>query len=512
MKKIKILIFGIVISILSSCSLEHLPYGNASGNQIWNTAGGIEQMVSGSYSLLRKVLINDRPMYLYGDLPSNAVLTHNHWIAKYAAQGDYVGAYLADWWLDWRPYYQIITTTATILKHIDDVPLVEFSRDETEALEKRNQLKGEAYFLYAYTYFYLSRIYGDVPLVKEAFESVSQGLENGTTIPRKQAPEKETLTYLLKHIDAAIVLMDYKKIGDNNWAVRVDKSAALTLKAHVLLWLAKDETSNSAEYIKLVSNAESTLDIVINQSGRSLVDYNNPKAVVDMFDGQSSEGIFELLVSVEKKETYHMNAGGFSLHTSTYRDVSRQTLSNLTDFLIPDPAKATNLYPQNDKRRNLFFQNFGNPAGDHLAPPFLLKYASNIEDDPSYPDKYYTNSNVLLFRLSDCVLLRAEALTKLGRYGNARMLLNTIRNRAGIGNYMGSDSNLIKEIFEERARELVGEGHSAYDRIRNNYWDGSEYMTDERKQKKGYYWPVDFRNLISSNPDLYQVPFWIGKL
>lgn len=118
----------------------------------------------------------------------------------------------------------------------------------------------------------------------------------------------------------------------------------------------------------------------------------------------------------------------------------------------------------------------------------------------------------MLFRLSDCVLLRAEALTKLGRYGNARMLLNTIRNRAGIGNYMGSDSNLIKEIFEERARELVGEGHSAYDRIRNNYWDGSEYMTDERKQKKGYYWPVDFRNLISSNPDLYQVPFWIGKL
>lgn len=510
--KTKIFIFIISLSLLTGCTLEHQPYGSASGDQVWDNAGGIEQMVGGAYSRLRKILISDRPMYLYGDLPSNVLLKHNHWIANYATDGDYVGAYLADWWLDWRPYFQVITTTATVLKHIDDVKLNEFSRDEEEAIKKRDQIKGEAHFLFAYTYFYLTRIYGDVPLVKEAFESVSQGLEDGSTIPKKQSPEKEVLEYLLKHIDASIVLMDYKKPSDEDWAIRVDKAAALTLKAHVLLWLAKDEQKGSAAYTDLLEKADSALDVVINQSGRSLVDYNNPEAVVDMFDGQSSEGIFELLVSVEKKESFHINSGEFPLHVTTYRDVTKQTLSNLNSFMVPDPAKATSLYPTNDKRRELFFQNFGNPTGDYQAPPFLLKYAANVEIDPTYPQYYYANSNVLLFRLSECVLLRAETLVKLERYGNARMLLNTIRNRAGIGNFMGSDSDLLGEIFNERARELVGEGHSAYDRIRNDYWDGNEFMSEERKAKKGYYWPVDIRNLISSNPELYQVPFWIGKL
>lgn len=513
--KAKILSFFLILFMATGCNLDLEPLGDANGEQIWGNAQGSEQMLSGAYARLRKIIIDERPMYLYGDLPSNTLFVHNHWIANYATQGNYVGSYLADWWLDWTPYFQVITTVNTLLNHINDVPLSQFSKDETEAKTKRDKIRGEAYFLYAYTYFYMVRIYGDLPLVKESIESSSQGLVNGSTVPRKQSPEKEILEYLLKNIDASISLLDFDTKSSSTWAVRADKAAALTLKAHILLWLTREMDKSSSEYITYVTQAEQALDIVINQSNRSLVNYDNPADVVNMFDGKSSEGIFELNVSVDDDESFFINStvyGEFPLHTATYRDVSRQTLANLTSFMVPDPAKATTLYPANDKRRTLFFQNFGNGVGEYTAPPFLLKYAAHIEDAPSNPGYYYTNSNVLLFRLSECILLRAEALNKLGRYGNARTLLNTIRQRAGIGNFIGSDSELTKAIFDERARELAGEGHSAYDRIRNNYWDGNEFMTTDRYAKKGYYWPVAIGTLISANPDLYQVPYWVGKL
>jgi hypothetical protein len=522
MKKIKIIaVLALFFQLSCSDYLNLEPMGDANGEQVWSTAQGCEQMVSGAYARLRKILIFDRPMYLYGDLPSNALFVHNHWIANYATEGDYVGAYLKDWWLDWSPYFQVITTANTLLKHINDVPLSDFSKTEDDAIRKQNQLRGEAYFLYAFTYFYMVRIYGDLPLEKEAIESASQALDNGSTVPKKQSPEKEILEYLIKNIDAAIVLMDFDTPGSKTWAVRADKAAALTLKAHILLWLAKDLEKSSQEFTQYVNEAEKTLEIVINQSNRSLVNYDNPAEVMNMFDGKSSEGIFELNVSVDDNESFHINykdsygdEGEFPLHVTTYRDVNRQSLSegDMDKFMVPDPGKASNLYPYNDKRRYLFFQNFGNAPKDYQTPPFLLKYAAHLIDDAAISGQYYTNSNVLIFRLSEAILLRAEALLKLNRYGNARDLINIIRERAGIGKFKGSDDELMQALFEERARELAGEGHSMYDRIRNDYWDGHEFMTPERKAKKGYYWPVDIEHLISANPELYQVPFWVGKL
>jgi hypothetical protein len=518
MKKIKIKLAGVLALFMSmSCSdfLNLEPLGNANGEQIWSTAQGCDQMLSGAYARLRKILIFDNPMYLYGDLPSNVLFTHNHWIPKAVVNGDYAGAYIDEFgWLNWSPYFEVITTVSTLLKHINDVPLSDFSGIESEAASKRNQLRGEAYFLYAFTYFYMVRIYGDLPLVKEAFESASQALEDGNTIPRRQSPEKEILEYLLENINAAIILLDFDKQGSETWAVRADKAGALTLKAHILMWLTRDLDKTSQAYTQYLTEAEKVLEVVINQSNRSLVDYGNAENVVNMFDGKSPEGIFELNVSVEQNESFYINYGELSLHATTFRDVNRQNLteSNMNSFMLPDASKALSLYPYNDKRRTLFFQNFGSAVKDYQAPPFLLKYAAHLVDDAASKEYYYTNSNVLIFRLSEVILLRAEALLKLGRYENARELLNITRERAGIGKCRSSNADLMKEIFEERARELAGEGHSAYDRIRNDYWDGHEFMTAERKAQKGYYWPVDMQRLISANRELVQVPFWTGKL
>lgn len=76
--KAKILSFFLILFMATGCNLDLEPLGDANGEQIWGNAQGSEQMLSGAYARLRKIIIDERPMYLYGDLPSNALFVHNH--------------------------------------------------------------------------------------------------------------------------------------------------------------------------------------------------------------------------------------------------------------------------------------------------------------------------------------------------------------------------------------------------------------------------------------------------
>ena len=502
--------------VVTGCQkyLDLDPLSKANGEQIWGTANGTRQLLAGTYSLFRRTLLTERPFYLYGDLPSQTVLIHNHWIANYAYEGNYVGSYLYDWWVDWTPYYKVITSANTLLNHIDDLADSDFNKDEDTGHKEKMQIKAEAHFLYAYTYFWLTRIYGDVPLVKESIESVDQALNAGSTVGKPQNSQQDILEYCLKHLDAAIVNLDYTSSTSEQYAVRADKAAALALKADVCLWLANCYKNDPAQYTALVQTADDCLATVIAESGRSLVDYSNASAVTGMFEGKSPEGIFELNVSIDQDETYWMSYS-WSIHGRTWWSAN-YTNTSLTsnpesNLMVADAGLSQALYSERDIRRELFFENFGSSNKHTTLPPMLKKYASGQQEDPNNKGAYFANSNVLLMRLSGVYLLRAEALCKLGRTGNARTLLNEIRQRAGIGNFSGSDSELPKAIFEERARELVGEGHSAFDRIRNDYWTGCSWYSAERIQKKGQYWPVH-TGLFSANRSLVQVPWWQGKI
>lgn len=517
--KIKKIITALIIPatfLVSGCQkyLDLDPLSQANGEQIWGTAEGTRQLLAGTYSLFRRTLLTERPFYLYSDLPSQTVLVHNHWIPNYAFDGNYVGSYIYDWWVDWTPYYRIITTANTILNHIDDLEDSEFNNVTETGHQEKMQIKAETHFLYAYTYFWLTRIYGDVPLIKESIESVDQALSGGSTVGKEQDSQKDILEYCIKHLDAAIVNLDYYSSSSSDYAIRADKAAALSLKADVCLWLANCYKNEVNQYTELVQTADDCLATVIAESGRSLIDYSDANAVTQMFEGRSSEGIFELNVSIDQNETYWMSYS-WSIHARTWwsENYSNTSLNGNpeSNLMVADASLSQALYSERDLRRNLFFENFGSSNTHTSLPPMLKKYSTGQQEDPNNKGAYFANSNVLLMRLSGMYLLRAEALYKLGRTGNARSLLNEIRNRAGIGNFNGTDSELLGAIFDERARELVGEGHIAFDRIRNDYWTGCAWYSAERIRQKGQYWPVH-TGMFSANRALVQVPYWQGRI
>ena len=83
--------------------------------------------------------------------------------------------------------------------------------------------------------------------------------------------------------------------------------------------------------------------------------------------------------------------------------------------------------------------------------------------------------NWIVYRFADIMLMKAEALSQLGRYSEAMVILLEIRDRAGLGGVSVANSPTAYEdaILEERALELSFEGKRWFDLLRmgrrNNY-------------------------------------------
>jgi len=90
---------------------------------------------------------------------------------------------------------------------------------------------------------------------------------------------------------------------------------------------------------------------------------------------------------------------------------------------------------------------------------------------------YYTSAtqvaqNIILLRLSDVYLLLAEAYNRSGNDAKAREYLNKVRNRAGLpSNNTDSGDALFEKIKKERQLELCLEGDRYFDLLR---WGDAE--------------------------------------
>src|SRR5438552_4190529 len=95
----------------------------------------------------------------------------------------------------------------------------------------KQRMKGEAYFLRAYFYHNLMRMYGGVPLITKVY-----GLNEDYKVARNSF--KETVDFIVANADSAAALLPLSFSGTD--VGRATKGAALALKARVLLYAASD--------------------------------------------------------------------------------------------------------------------------------------------------------------------------------------------------------------------------------------------------------------------------------
>lgn len=496
--KNKLIILAIVLLAIQmpSCkkTLDLEPISVATDKGFWKNGTEADASVAATYALLRKAFnsASGTNYFAYGDFCTPEFLPYLYnedWGPISEMRLDIPFPISADYRNIIRMrrfdyFYRVIDQANRCLKFIPNIPVKEFTDGEAG----RNKLLGEAYFMRAFTYFYISRIWGDVPLVIETTENPANSQE------LSRAPAKDVLAQCVKDVEAALPLMQFGDTNPNNRAVRANKGSAYALLAHIYAWQQK--------YPECAVAA----DQVIQNGGYSLVDSTQ---YLNIYKGKSSEGIFEIAESGDNE-----NPGVGSFFWGTLKSPYIPNVSFVSYRLDDLFLKQLFAEDPNDIRLTKGFDFLGTPE------PICIKYA-NVKSNGD-PSNYVFKNNIIVFRLADIILLKAEALAAEGNNTEARTVLNNLRDKRGAKNTLATDANLFEEVIFERGRELFMEGHFYYDLVRlakekkiykfnNPLIYLPQRMSGPEFEAGKYLWPID-PYLITKNRKLVQTPFWQGRL
>jgi starch-binding outer membrane protein, SusD/RagB family len=106
--------------------------------------------------------------------------------------------------------------------------------------------------------------------------------------------------------------------------------------------------------------------------------------------------------------------------------------------------------------------------------PYVNKYLGTITE---MGVQRYSDDNIIIYRLADVLLMKAEALVRTNDVPGAMLIVNQIRTRAGLADVSASTpEQAIDLILAERKKELAFEGKRWYDLVRND--KVSEFRTE----------------------------------
>ena len=335
----------------------------------------------------------------------------------------------------WSQYYAIIGAATAV---IENVKLMDPDSIAPSAAEK---IIAEARFLRAWACFDVVRLWGDAPLTLELLPSVTAANLDALyplMYPPRTGAEAIYDQILSDIDDDTVAALDSYSRG----AFRASKGAAYGLRAKVL---ATRGPKAERPYDEVAALCDKVCD-----EGYDLVeDFDGLWTVGGKF---SSEGIFELLFTSEAEQ-----------HNWAYwvllSDISGSVSVTWRRYCTP----TKELLARFDKDKDVRY-----------ASSF---YWTKVPYDTWYPASDYPlaykirqkDSNIILLRLADILLLKAEALVETGNTREALRIVNRIRTRAHIPEL---DTGLSRDdarlaVENERQLELVLEGQRWYDLVRN---------------------------------------------
>jgi len=340
----------------------------------------------------------------------------------------------------------------------------------------KQQLLGEAKFLRAFFYFYLVNLYGDLPL------AVATDYKVNALLPR--ASKDEVYKQIISDLNDAHDLLSPDYLAGNlikysglPERVRPTKWAAAALLAKAYLYKGND-----------YDNAENkSTELISNLSIYSLDTLNG------VFLKNSKEAIWQLQPvnngrNTEEARTFILTTSGPT--TNTARPVF------LSDTLL-------NSFQAGDQRKSKWVNSVVT-TGSGIKYYYPFKYKNNSAAVTEY---------LMVLRLGEQYLIRAEARIQKGNPSGALSDLNTIRQRAGLTDYSGpTDKNsLLAAILHERQVELFTEWGSRWlDLKRTETLDALMTVVTPKKTAGLVQWssykklyPISFSD-IQKDPNLVQ--------
>ncbi len=353
----------------------------------------------------------------------------------------------------WNSFYKMIVNANNIIEIIDKYT----PKNDAESREV-NAYKGEASFLRALAYFYLVRIYGDVPMVVKSFKDPLSAFGIGRT-PVNDIYNKVVIPDLEYAFENC-----YKK-GDAEIATegaRATKGAALTILGKI--YLTMQNHAKAAETLKKLIVDKAAGDYSL------LADYSKIWLPVNKFN---SESIFEI--------NYNAGAGTGSYYS--------RNMSIAVAYLYG--GKLGSGYFVVEKNLMDEFAQYGeviryrvsvdSGLADRLIQPAPLKLSPPLPEAVNF-EKTGTDYNYMVTRYADALLMYAEALmpsdpTEAVKY------VNQVRARVSMPPIAAGDLNQTR-MLHERRMELAGEGHRYFDLVRMG--KAVEYISNDLTSNNDY--------------------------
>ena len=564
-------------AMLTSCGdfLEIEPQNETVLENFWNEKTDVEAVIAGCYSQLQSEAIISR-MMIWGEYRSeNVVYTDaDHKDGNLekvlkeniTANNDYT---------KWQDFYSVINKCNTILKYAPGVADVDPSYT-------KSQLKAdiaEVIAIRSLCYFYLIRTFRDVPYTETCYEDDSEG-EGKQPMALPATDFNTVLSNLISSLEAVSEdALDGYPETSNPYSEyfstgRITKWAIYAMLCEMYLW-QKNYTKCIEFANKIIDRKKQEVKKLKTFTQEDFANWNGYPLIGTRYrsnsnyfgngfnqifvDGNSIESIFELTF-IKNNDNLASNPtfGNF------YGGQDRKPWVNVSSFVSLDEWNGTyKVFDKQNKGLDMrAYENIawkGKEEPSHISKTtaytevtLMAPTASNFwssEWSSQYPTTGMNHdsqnkANVIYYRLSDIMLLAAEAYSQLisqetgdvtsdedvKNLYNAFKLVNAV-NKRSIGEQVLKDTLVLKNyktkeaitnlVYEERHRELMFEGKRYYDLVRRSQRDGNtEYLASKcsnkdinlqsiiqskMKNMDAIYWPYNLDEM-KVNPNLHQNP------
>lgn len=540
-------------STLAGCNdfLDVKPLNEIVLDNYWTEKADVESVVYSCYSGLQTGDCMQR-MFIWGDSRSDDVV--------YSKSGNNINLRQVieeniletNPLVNWVSLYQVINRCNTVIYY---APIVAEKDPNYTDSEKRANI-AEATWIRSLCYFYLARTFRDVPYTAKPSLDDTNIDEDYRIAP---TPFKELLAQLAQDLEAVKddALRYYPPMDSRNTKItnpyntsRVTICAMYALLADIYLWM--DEYQKCVDCTQKVFDYKMALyeeikeeyptdvrDIRLYETKYPLImemisgSATAGNAYSQIFgEGNSFESIFELYFHSGTSASNPLASGNNSFFFSS----STNGLCNAYTELTTGVYAGTNkLFNFTDNRVAEYFKTSQTQV---TINKFYYESVSfkptKVSGTEVVPDGRQNNgySNWIFYRLTDVMLMRAEALAELGSDENlaeAFELVSAVYNRANNleeGDALGlkadnySDQESMRQLVrDERHRELMFEGKRWFDLVRYALRDGrndeliscviskqeknSNKIRIQLQQRDALFWPYA-ESEIDLNPHLVQ--------